>query len=205
MFDLRVTLYFLPFIFSLACTISSTEFQSLFSLYSSAGGPSWSWNASLPLSSHWIFPSSLQSPCNNLWQGVTCHAWNLNSCSISMLQLSSFNLHGFLSNEFASGLQNITHLDLSFNRLTSSIPSSIGNISSIKSLLLNSNQFTGSISSHFSTLTNLVTMDIDTNSLTGGGKLAISLEMWLSFLFIAVLFFIYCLFLFTFRFFVLSP
>uniref|UniRef100_A0A7N2R4C4 Uncharacterized protein n=1 Tax=Quercus lobata TaxID=97700 RepID=A0A7N2R4C4_QUELO len=58
-------------------------------------------------------------------------------------------------------------LDLSFNKLTGSIPPELGQLSPILALNLSSNQLTGSIPSTFSKLTQLESLDLSHNNLNG--------------------------------------
>jgi Leucine-rich repeat (LRR) protein len=69
---------------------------------------------------------------------------------------------------------NVTGLNLASNNLVGTIPSEIGNFTSITSLDLSSNTLTGSIPTELANLTTLTALDLSTNSLTG------PLPQWLS-------------------------
>lgn len=62
---------------------------------------------------------------------------------------------------------NVKGLSLSSNQLTGSIPSSIGNLTSLTSLHLPQNQLTGSIPPEIWNMTNLTVLNLGTNQLSG--------------------------------------
>ncbi|XP_047319033.1 leucine-rich repeat receptor-like serine/threonine-protein kinase BAM3 [Impatiens glandulifera] len=59
-------------------------------------------------------------------------------------------------------------LNLSNNRLSGSLPTSIGNFSSLKNLLLSENRLSGILPSEIGRLTNILKIDISRNNLSGG-------------------------------------
>ena len=61
----------------------------------------------------------------------------------------------------------VTRLTLGRNRLTGSIPSSLGGLTNLSTLLLNDNALTGSIPPELTSLTNLMNLDLGGNRLTG--------------------------------------
>ena len=61
----------------------------------------------------------------------------------------------------------VTRLALSGNQLTGSIPTQIGNLSSLRELYLQNNQLTGSIPTQLGNLSNLWLMFLGRNQLTG--------------------------------------
>lgn len=85
------------------------------------------------------------------------------------LDLSYNNLSGSASNLRIErhSCSSLLQLDLSGNRLTSSIPSSLSNCTSLQILNLGSNLFTGEIPKSFGQLGNLQRMDLSHNNLTG--------------------------------------
>jgi hypothetical protein len=64
-------------------------------------------------------------------------------------------------------IENTTELDLSYNELTGSIPSEIGNLINLTSLGLYDNQFSGSIPPEVGNLTYLSRLRVDNNELIG--------------------------------------
>lgn len=85
------------------------------------------------------------------------------------LDLSYNNLSGSASNLRIErhSCSSLLQLDLSGNRLTSSIPSSLSNCTNLQILNLGSNLFTGEIPKSFGQLGNLQRMDLSHNNLTG--------------------------------------
>lgn len=85
------------------------------------------------------------------------------------LDLSYNNLSGSASNLRIErhSCSSLLQLDLSGNRLTSSIPSSLSNCTNLQILNLGSNLFTGEIPKSFGELGNLQRMDLSHNNLTG--------------------------------------
>jgi Leucine-rich repeat (LRR) protein len=61
----------------------------------------------------------------------------------------------------------IEFLTLAANLLTGSLPSELGNITSLDEMYLNNNGFTGSIPAEFANLSHLHILDIIENRLTG--------------------------------------
>ncbi|MBP7212695.1 MAG: hypothetical protein KBA03_00520 [Anaerolineaceae bacterium] len=61
----------------------------------------------------------------------------------------------------------VTSLDLHWNNLTGSIPSTLSNLSNLESLSLYLNQLTGSIPANLGSLSNLQWLDLSDNLLTG--------------------------------------
>ena len=61
----------------------------------------------------------------------------------------------------------LKELDLSDNKISGSIPSEIGNLTTLTSLNLSSNNITGSIPAELGNLTNLTNLDLGNNDLTG--------------------------------------
>ncbi|CAN1328012.1 Leucine-rich repeat receptor-like serine/threonine-protein kinase BAM3 [Linum perenne] len=87
---------------------------------------------------------------------------------ISLLELQSNYLTGPVSeSRTGQASSKLEQLNLSENRLTGSIPGSIGNLSSLQILLLNGNQFTGGIPSQIGQLKNVLTLDMSRNNFSG--------------------------------------
>ena len=95
------------------------------------------------------------------WYGVTCSGDNLTG-----LNLASNNLVGTIPSELGD-LTTLTSLDLSRNTLTGSIPTELGNLTSLEYLYLNYNQLTGAIPSELGNLTILKRLNLRINRLTG--------------------------------------
>ena len=153
--------------FSLAsnCTISSTQFSALQALFDSCNGPSWKWNSS---STKWIFPSGLDVPCTDNWQGLTCLSKpnNIGVCSIAKIELSSMNLTGPLPLEIGN-FPDLADLKLDKNQISSSLPTTVGLLVHLQTLDLRASNITGSLSNELFNLQNLQLILFSDNQLTG--------------------------------------
>ncbi len=101
--------------------ISMSEFQGLNALYHSTQGVNWTWNPTLPPTTHWYFststptPSSeLYSPCEALWQGLNC----------------TFSIVPYTSN--SDGFCSIQNISLAGMNLVGSLPSTLGHFSNVQ-------------------------------------------------------------------------
>ena len=95
------------------------------------------------------------------WYGITC-----NLTSIRYLQLAFNQLSGSIPTSL-SKLTNLEVLNLMGNQLSGSIPISLGNISSLRFLQLCNNQLSGSIPTSLDNLTNLNNLFLCDNQLSG--------------------------------------
>ncbi|XP_010260843.1 PREDICTED: leucine-rich repeat receptor-like serine/threonine-protein kinase BAM3 [Nelumbo nucifera] len=86
---------------------------------------------------------------------------------LSLMELQNNYLTGWFAEDPNKVPSKLGQLNLSNNRLSGSIPSSIGNFSSLQALLLGGNQFTGEIPSELGRLKNLLKLDMSRNNLTG--------------------------------------
>ncbi|KAF7030711.1 hypothetical protein CFC21_042186 [Triticum aestivum] len=85
---------------------------------------------------------------------------------LNRLAISNANLSGFLPHHWHC--PNLTHLDLSGNRIAGAIPDTITHLGSITHLNLSSNVLKGQIPTHIGDLIWLTTVDLSNNSLSGG-------------------------------------
>ena len=134
------------------------------------------------------FYAATSNHCN--WSGITCNEaghvigirletssvivydqfsrLNLSSLpSLHFLILSGVEVMGAISDHQIGTLTNLTHLDLSFNQLTGSIPHQIGSLTKLTHLDLSFNELTGSIPHQIGSLTKLTRLDLSFNLLTG--------------------------------------
>lgn len=152
--------------------IQEYERQSLRDIYTSAGGDGWRWQSN---AGRWNFTAPDVNPCtpgSQRWEGLGCVVFG-DYYYISNISLSSYNLHGTLSDSIGN-LTSLTSIDLRFNNLTSTLPTSIEFLSNLQALYLDSNSLTGTIpfkalthSSSFQTLT------LSSNRFTG------SISQWM--------------------------
>ncbi|KAJ8756348.1 hypothetical protein K2173_025160 [Erythroxylum novogranatense] len=86
---------------------------------------------------------------------------------LSLMELQNNYLSGLIPEQRSGLPSKLEQLNLSENRLTGSLPASIGNFSSLQILLLSGNQLTGKIPPEIGQLKNVLTLDISRNNLSG--------------------------------------
>ncbi|KAF3450118.1 hypothetical protein FNV43_RR06198 [Rhamnella rubrinervis] len=88
---------------------------------------------------------------------------------LSLIELQNNYLSGRLVEEATNSKvpSKLGQLNLSNNRLSGSLPSSIGNFSSLQILLLSGNRFTGQIPSEIGRLRNVLKLDFSKNNISG--------------------------------------
>ncbi|KAF8390868.1 hypothetical protein HHK36_023167 [Tetracentron sinense] len=86
---------------------------------------------------------------------------------LSLMELQNNYLTGRFTEETSKVPSKFGQLNLSSNRLSGSLPSSIGNFTGLQILLLNGNQFTGSIPSELGHLERILTLDMSRNNFSG--------------------------------------
>ncbi|CAK9140569.1 unnamed protein product [Ilex paraguariensis] len=86
---------------------------------------------------------------------------------LSLMELQNNYLTGLFEEEKSKVPSNLGQLNLSNNRLSGSLPTSIGNFSGLKILLLSGNQFTGDIPPDIGRLKSILRLDMSRNNLTG--------------------------------------
>lgn len=100
-----------------------------------------------------------------LWQGITCTPTN---ARVTHLWLPEKRLSGSLNTSFLANLPFLKHLNLSHNRLSGPLPSTLSMPQSIRTLDLSSNRFNGSLDPRFLLrASNLMSFNISNNSFTG--------------------------------------
>ena len=99
-----------------------------------------------------------QFPNCCLWKGVNCSKEG----RVVGLDLFNESITGGLHNSNLFSLQYLQNLNLSYNKLKSSILSQFGNLTSLRNLNLSNAGFVGQIPNAISRLTRLVTLDLST-------------------------------------------
>ncbi|QMW00795.1 putative Ig domain-containing protein [Spirosoma foliorum] len=152
-----------------AAPLSTLDYQPLMDLYNGTNGPNWT--------NHTGWGSGTD-PCtgNNgsPWFGLTC-----DNGRVSKVSLTNNNLVGSLPGSL-SMLTGLTVIQINQNsQLSGSIPTGLGNLTSLFGLELDNNALTGSIPTELSMLTNLLELNLHYNRLTGGipSNLPTSLQM----------------------------
>ncbi|XP_066314995.1 receptor-like protein 51 [Miscanthus floridulus] len=85
---------------------------------------------------------------------------------LTRLTISNANLSGFLPHHWHC--PNLTHLDLSGNRITGAIPDTLTLLAGITHINLSSNVLNGPIPTSIGDLISLTTLDLSNNTLSGG-------------------------------------
>ncbi|KAL5577929.1 hypothetical protein UlMin_019628 [Ulmus minor] len=86
---------------------------------------------------------------------------------LSLLELQNNYLTGQLQQETTKVPSKLSQLNLSNNRLSGSLPTSIGNFSSLQIVLFGGNRFTGEIPSEIGQMKSVLKLDISRNKLSG--------------------------------------
>jgi Leucine-rich repeat (LRR) protein len=123
---------------------------------------------------------------NTNWLSGPVDSWfgiNVNGGLVTSIVLGSNNLTGTIPTELGQ-LTSITLLDLQTNQITGEIPSEIGNLNNLTRISFWQNQLTGSIPPELGNLINLTFLDFDENQLSGSiptqlGNLSSLTDLWL--------------------------
>jgi hypothetical protein len=151
---------------SLNCSISQSEYNGLQALYDSCGGENWHWRTRLDSNTTiWTFPSSLDAPCKDSWEGITCREAG-DSCQVTEVVLRGYQLVGALPSEIGD-LFALQELYLDGNNMTSTIPSEIGRLTNLDELYLSYNEYTGHVPLELFQLNALSYLDLSYNQLVG--------------------------------------
>ncbi|KAF2286507.1 hypothetical protein GH714_017442 [Hevea brasiliensis] len=102
---------------------------------------------------------------NNL--NTSIPQWLFNVTNLMELNLMNCQIKGSIVGNGWRRLCNLQVLDLSYNELSGSIPSSIGKLSFLESLYLPENRMDGIIPDNIGQLSNLVSLDLSRNSWKG--------------------------------------
>jgi hypothetical protein len=141
--------------------IPAAEYDALVDLYNSAGGAGWYQNTS------WLDPQA------TWWQGVDVEntQYDLDGNVVikgyvQSIVLLDNKLSGTLPDSLGNFSQ-LTSLDLGHNTLAGNIPASLGNLSQLAHLSLAGNQFSGPIPPSLGGLAQLQYLDLSANNLGG--------------------------------------
>ena len=108
---------------------SLSETYALVDLYQSTDGKNWKWKKPY---SNYGYPWNVtdwpnQNPCSvsTPWQGVDCTKQTNSISSVTTLILNDYDLHGTLPTSIGN-LTSLEYFSLGSNRLTGSIPTEVG-------------------------------------------------------------------------------
>lgn len=156
---------------SSTATLSNTEFIALETFYNATNGPFWIWhNISFQQTNSipWNFSIPNVNPCEDNWQGLSCHCL-LKKCEIIGIELDHHNLTGTIT----SSINTFTSLEIFIlrgNHLYGVIPSSIGSLSNLMTLDLSYNNLTGfeaTIADYSNLAQSLLSLDLSYNQMNG--------------------------------------
>ena len=126
-------------------TLATTEVLALQSLYLSTNGSQWAWRNTTEYGRIWNFSDPLTNPCDH-WQGVTCNSTctAVSGCHVVSLALPSYRLMGSIPSSI-SDLSRLKTLDLMGNVLTGTFPRAVSTMTSLETLNLGSNTLMGTL------------------------------------------------------------
>jgi Leucine-rich repeat (LRR) protein len=110
----------------------------------------------------WDFSNPNVNPCDEEWSGVTCSL----DFRVNYLSLSNMNLRGTIPSTIGN-LSSLQYLHLSNSQLTGSFPSTIVQLSSLYYLNLRGSKLIGTIPTTIGHLSSLQVLYLDDNQLTG--------------------------------------
>lgn len=179
-----------------AGNLQFSDYFILFELYNNTKGSIWRWSG-IPWNFTGILNGIENNPCLENWDGIVCSKPCFSDdvdepCFVSQLNLTNHSLTGYIpenfwnltnvsvvylnDNELMGGnftrgicqAKNIEILDLSFNLMTSSIPTCLTNLKELKSLDLNNNLMSGNLPEiAFESLPKLLYLNILGNNFHG--------------------------------------
>ncbi|KAH9545017.1 hypothetical protein CY35_12G026600 [Sphagnum magellanicum] len=157
------------------------DVAALINLYLDLQQPRQLWNWKINASAG--AGAGVEDPCAQNWLGVVCSGANVTELHLSNLGLggqlsyhlsafqsllyfdvSSNNIGGVLPNQLPPSIQNLI---LARNRLTGSLPYSLGQLPGLTILDISENAISNGILDMFSPLVSLTTLDLSYNTLTG--------------------------------------
>jgi Leucine-rich repeat (LRR) protein len=146
--------------------VSTVEYNSLYELYQQTNGVNWNWYNTTPPTIPWNFATySLDAPCSDKWQGITCSC-TAGKCEIINLDLSAHNVTGQLP-ESIGGLNALTKLIFNNNALNGTIPESIRNFTAMNTLSFNQNHLVGTIPQDIEKMRHISQLTFSSNNLSG--------------------------------------
>ena len=110
---------------------------------------------------NWTNHTNWKTDSVSTWYGVT-----VDTGRVISLSLNINNLSGTIPSSIGN-LSSLRTLNFSINQLTGSIPPEIGNLSNLECLFLASNQITDSIPPEIGNLSNLLSLYLNDNQITG--------------------------------------
>ncbi len=136
--------------------------ELLIALYNNTGGDNWT------NKSGWKTPplepdGFAAIGTENTWYGVTCDSGNN---YVTQININNNNLTGTIPSEIGNHTS-LLRIFLYSNKLSGAIPPEIGNLTNLTYLDLHSNQISGSIPPEIGNLTNIQSLSLNINQLSG--------------------------------------
>jgi uncharacterized delta-60 repeat protein/gliding motility-associated-like protein len=110
---------------------------------------------------NWTDNSNWLNADESTWYGV-----DINACNVININLAGNNLVGSIPTQIGN-LSSLSFLELHSNKLSGSIPTELGNISTMAFLRLQNNLLTGTIPASFGNWNNVFLLELNENQLTG--------------------------------------
>jgi hypothetical protein len=110
-----------------------------------------------------------------VWYGIECKPMDLGAATqnyngngrITAILLSNNNIEGVIPNEIGLALDQLINLDLQQNKLSQSIPTTLGMLPQLRNFLVGENEMVGSLPSEIGSATNLHQLNLAKNGFTG--------------------------------------
>jgi Leucine-rich repeat (LRR) protein len=143
--------------------LNTDDYAALKALYQSTDGANWTDNTGWK---DWDFNSTTPPDIDLVmtWKGV--ELWMAGEQRVASLNLHLNNLSGTIPTEIGN-LSSLSFLALGANNLNGAIPTELGSLSNLSYLNLGENDLSGSIPSELGSLTNLFFLNLGSNQLSG--------------------------------------
>eukprot|EP01040_Poterioochromonas_malhamensis_P005215 gene5215-5591_t len=159
-----LTLLLTWLIFSQASpNLSQQQINALVDFYYATNGDSWRYFPS-NTTNPWNVTNPHPNPCQEKWQGVTCSC-PTNRCTVIKLELNHRNLSGTLPSSLGD-LSTITLFNIDNNHVGGSIPTSVKSLKALTTWVTGSNNLTGSVPEAFGSLLLLSFINMPNNLIT---------------------------------------
>ena len=147
--------------------VPQSQVDALQDLYLSTNGQYWSWRKNTTaFGKIWNFSAPVVNPCDD-WQGITCIETAPSIGSIYTIILPKYNLRGTLPSTIGN-FSSLENLELNFNNVSGTLPNSLCTLKSLQQIEITANEISKTIPACiFQNLTALRYISLAQNELTG--------------------------------------